>query len=114
MIRGGFGTPRPQGGVQCDTTSQPNEIYLLKVNKRNARTWCELCSKLTIKTLEGFNDVVLVIFVIANFGDILHLALFCYFWTSKCPLLSFSAYAETVTFTFVFESSQVSFSFCPP
>ena len=27
-------------------------IYLLKVNNRNARTRCEICSKLTIKTPE--------------------------------------------------------------
>ena len=27
-------------------------IYLLKVNNRNTRTRCEICSKLTIKTLE--------------------------------------------------------------
>ena len=25
-------------------------IYLLKVNNKNNRTWCEICSKLTIKT----------------------------------------------------------------
>ena len=30
----------------------PNGIYLLKVNKRNTRTRCEICSKLTIKTPE--------------------------------------------------------------
>ena len=28
------------------------DIYLLKVNKRNTRTRCEICSKLTIKTPE--------------------------------------------------------------
>ena len=31
-------------------TSNPVGIYLLKVNNRNARTGCEICSKLTIKT----------------------------------------------------------------
>ena len=31
--------------------STPVGIYLLKVNKRNIRTRCEICSKLTIKTL---------------------------------------------------------------
>ena len=30
----------------------PAGIYLLKVNNRNTRTRCEICSKLTIKTLE--------------------------------------------------------------
>ena len=28
----------------------PAGIYLLKVNNRNTRTRCEICSKLTIKT----------------------------------------------------------------
>ena len=35
----------------------PTGIYLFKVNNRNTRTICEICSKLTIKTAE---DVVLV------------------------------------------------------
>ena len=30
----------------------PAGIYLLKVNNRNTRTSCEICSKLTIKTPE--------------------------------------------------------------
>ena len=30
----------------------PVGIYLLKVSNRNTRTRCEICSKLTIKTLE--------------------------------------------------------------
>ena len=30
----------------------PAVIYLLKVNKRNTKTRCEICSKLTIKTPE--------------------------------------------------------------
>ena len=30
----------------------PVDIYLLKVNNRNTRTRCEICSKLTIKTPE--------------------------------------------------------------
>ena len=30
----------------------PASIYLLKVNNRNTRTRCEICSKLTIETLE--------------------------------------------------------------
>ena len=32
--------------------SIPADIYLLKVNYRNTRTRCEICSNLTIKTLE--------------------------------------------------------------
>ena len=30
----------------------PTDIYLLKVNSRNTRTRCEICSKLIVKTLE--------------------------------------------------------------
>ena len=33
-------------------TPVPVDIYLLKVNNRNTRTRCEICSKLTIKTPE--------------------------------------------------------------
>ena len=33
-------------------TVNPVGIYLLKVNNRNTRTRCEICSKLTIKTPE--------------------------------------------------------------
>ena len=32
------------------TSRNPAGIYLLKVNNRNSRTRCEICSKLTIKT----------------------------------------------------------------
>ena len=31
-------------------TIDPAGIYLLKVNNRNTRTRCEICTKLTIKT----------------------------------------------------------------
>ena len=38
----------------------PIDNYMLKVNNRNTRTRCEICSKLTIKTLEQlFSDTVL-------------------------------------------------------
>ena len=30
----------------------PDGIYVLKTNNRDTRTRCEICSKLTIKTLE--------------------------------------------------------------
>ena len=32
------------------TSSNPTGIYLLKVNNRNTKTRCEICSRLTIKT----------------------------------------------------------------
>ena len=34
--------------------SNPASIYLLKVNNRNTRTRCDICSKLTIKTPEPY------------------------------------------------------------
>ena len=52
----------------------PVGIYIFKVNKRNTRTRCELCSKLTIKTPERRHwrrsGVIIV-----NFEHILHLTL---------------------------------------
>ena len=44
----------------------PAGIYLLKVNNRNIRTRCEICSKLTMKSPGVF---------IVNFEHISHLAL---------------------------------------
>ena len=41
-------------------TNNPVVVFLLKVNKRNTRTRCQICSKLTIKTPEQVNVVVLV------------------------------------------------------
>ena len=40
-----YNTRSPSGTV-------PAGIYLLKVNNRNTRTRCEICSKLTMKTPE--------------------------------------------------------------
>ena len=47
------------GGDSCDKikdkrTKIPVGIYLLKVNNKNTRTRCEICSKLTIKTSERY------------------------------------------------------------
>ena len=42
-----------QGGILNNIKStNPVGIYLLKVNNRNTRTRCKICSKLTIKTPE--------------------------------------------------------------
>ena len=38
--------------LNLNTETFPSGIYLLKVNKRNTRTKCEICSKLTIKIPE--------------------------------------------------------------
>ena len=46
--------------------ANPANIYLLKVNNRNTRRKCEICSKLTIKTPDAF---------IINFKHISHLFL---------------------------------------
>ena len=54
----------------------PAGIYLLKVNKRNTRTKCEICSKLTIKTPEQCQWRRSGVFIV-NFEHIAHLALVC-------------------------------------
>ena len=36
--------------IYWEMTQHPVGIYLLKVNSRNTRTSCEICSKLTVKT----------------------------------------------------------------
>ena len=40
--------------ILCSRLSKPNPagIYLLRVNNKNNRARCEICSKLTIKTPE--------------------------------------------------------------
>ena len=45
-------------------------IYMFKVNNKNTRTRCEICSKLTVKTPERGSGVFIV-----NFGHISHLVL---------------------------------------
>ena len=50
--------------------SFPADIYLFKVNKRNTKKRCEICSALTIKTPERLSTVFIV-----NFGHISHLFL---------------------------------------
>ena len=49
-------------------------IYLLKVNNRNTRTRCEICTKLTIKTPERRQSLRSGIFIV-NFIHISHLDL---------------------------------------
>ena len=46
-------------------------IYLFKVNKRNTKKRCAICSKLTIKTPESCHSGVFI----ANFEHVLHLVL---------------------------------------
>ena len=54
--------------------SNPVVIYLLKVNNRNTRTRCEICSKLTARTLERRYWRRSGVFVV-NFEHISHLVL---------------------------------------
>ena len=50
------------------------DIYLLKVNDRNTRTRCKICSKLTIKTPEQRHWRPSGVFIV-NFEHISHLAI---------------------------------------
>ena len=52
----------------------PSRHYLLKVNNKNARTMCEICSKLTIKTPERPNWHRSGVFIV-NFEHNSHLVL---------------------------------------
>ena len=56
------------------TTAIPAGIHLLKVNNKNTRTRCEICSKLTIKTPERRQWRRSGVFIV-NFEHISHLAL---------------------------------------
>ena len=54
---------RPQNGaieVRFDFDTTPVNKHMLKINDRNTKTRCEICSKLTIKTLKYVIEVVLV------------------------------------------------------
>ena len=42
----------PQSQYLGDAYRYPANIYLFKINNRNSRKRCEICSKLTIKTPE--------------------------------------------------------------
>ena len=55
-------------------SSWPAGIYLLKVNNRNTRTRCEICSKLTINTPERRQWRRSGVFIV-NFEHISHLVL---------------------------------------
>ena len=50
------------------------DIYLLKVNDRNTRTRCKICSKLTIKIPEQRHWRPSGVFIV-NFEHISHLAI---------------------------------------
>ena len=70
----------------------PTSNYMFKVNNRNTRTRCEICSKLTIKTQElrqwGRSGVFIV-----HFEHILHLVLIVNFELVNTTLESFFSHA---------------------
>ena len=57
----------------------PDKIYLLKVNTRNTRKRCEICSKLLIK-------VLVLLLLTLNIFNISFYRFYCWLWTSKCYL----------------------------
>ena len=59
-------------------------IDMFKVNNRNTRTRCQICSKLTVKTSERRKWRRSGVFI-ANFKHISHLVL-VFLWASKCQL----------------------------
>ena len=52
------------------SVSNPAGIYLFKVNNRNTRTRCEICSKLTIKIPERRSSASIVNFEQVNAGSV--------------------------------------------
>ena len=61
------------------TKAFPAGNYMFKVNNRNTRTRCEICSKLRIKTPERCHWRRSVVFIV-NFEQILHLDLMLSFF----------------------------------
>ena len=59
-------------------TQYPANIHLFKVNNRNTRKRCEICSKLTIKTPERRSGVFIV-----NFEEVSWAETFMKFFLSK-------------------------------
>ena len=64
------------------------DIYLFKVNNRNTRTMCEICSKLTIKT-----PIKSLLLTLNRFHSFL-CCFYCWLWTSACQL----GYLEKINF----------------
>ena len=62
----------------------PAGIYLFKLNKKNTRTMCEVCSKLTIKTTKWRRSGVFIV----NFEQISHTVLVFPFLTLNKKILS--------------------------
>ena len=52
--------------IVSEQLTSPANSYLFKVNNRNTRTRCEICSKLTVKTPERRSSVSIVDFEQVN------------------------------------------------
>ena len=63
-----------QNNIDYSPSIRPAGIYLLKVNNRNTRARCEICSKLTINTPERRHWRRSGVFIV-NFEHISHLVL---------------------------------------
>ena len=61
-------------GDLTERSNSPVGNYMCKVNNRNTRTRCEVCSKLTIKTPAQRHYCRSFVFIV-NFGHLLHLVL---------------------------------------
>ena len=70
-IWGGFSSVKI---ILCDFLIYPAGNYVFKVNNRNTRTRCEICSKLTIKTPERRHWRRSGVFIV-NFENVLHFVL---------------------------------------
>ena len=67
---------------RCAESNSPVNVYLLKVNDRNARKRCEICSNLTIKT--PFSSVPIIGFEYINISrEYKPLASFISFYTTS-------------------------------
>ena len=51
-------------GLKCRLCLNPSGNYMFKVNNRNTRTTCDMCSKLTTKTPEQCHGIVLVLLLL--------------------------------------------------
>ena len=60
--------------VLTEDKTVPVDNYMFKVNNRSTRTWCEICSKLIIKTPERRHWRRSGVFIV-NFEHISHLVL---------------------------------------
>ena len=65
---------QPKFLVKVSLFGKPANNYLFKFNKKNTRSWCEICSKLTMKTQERHQRCRSGVFIV-NFEHISQLFL---------------------------------------